>query len=164
MVAKLFSLKIIPTKPSKGDWETKPEVLNGKCGLPDCGERDPVRIFEEWLASRPHPMGNSGPLYLAIIPRYEATMTSSVPVQKSPATMSSTIKENIPANPYGSGNMIPFFTPSQSVTMATKHLQQAPFQVFNQCVFNTNNNVPSADPSQSQSRRKRHRIIDLDSD
>ena len=134
MVAKLFSLKKIPTKPSKGDWETKPEVLNSKCGLPDGGERDPVRIFEEWLARRPHPMGNSGPFYLAIIPRYEATMTSSVQVQKSPATMSSTIKENIPANPYGSGNMIPFFTPSQSVTKATKHLQQAPFQVFNQCV------------------------------
>ena len=132
MVAKLFSLKKIPTKPSKGDWETKPEVLNSKCGLPDGGERDPVRIFEEWLARRPHPMGNSGPLYLTIITRYEATMTSSVQVQKSPATMSPTIKENIPANPYGSGNMIPFFTPSQSVTKATK--QQAPFQVFNQCV------------------------------
>ena len=87
-------------------------------------------------------MGNSGPLYLAIIPWYEATMTSSVQVQKSPATMSSTcrgpeditVKENTPANPYGSGNMIPFFTPSQSVTKATKHLQQSPFQVFNQCV------------------------------
>ena len=70
---------------------------------------------------------------------YEATLTSSVPVQRSIATMSSTcpgpediiINENITANPYGSGNMIPFFTPSQSITKATKHLQRAPFQVFN---------------------------------
>ena len=50
------------------------------------------------------------------------------------------MKENISVNPHGSGNMPPFFTPSQSVTMATKPLQQAPCQVFNKCVFHTNNN------------------------
>lgn len=33
------------------------------------GERDPVGLFEEWLARRPEPMKNSGPLYLVIIPR-----------------------------------------------------------------------------------------------
>ena len=35
----------------------------------DGGERDPVRLFEQWLARRPEQMKNSGPLYLAIIPR-----------------------------------------------------------------------------------------------
>ena len=74
------------------------------------------------------------------------------------------MKENIPANLYGSGNMPPFFIPSQSVTMATKTLQQAPCQVFNQCVLDSNNNVPSGDSSQSQRQRKRLVIIDLDSD
>ena len=74
------------------------------------------------------------------------------------------MKENIPANLYGSGNMPPFFIPSQSVTMASKTLQQTPCQVFNQCVLDSNNNVPSGDSSQSQRRRKRLVIIDLDSD
>ena len=74
------------------------------------------------------------------------------------------MKENIPANPYGSGNMLPFFAPSHSVTMPTKHQHQAPFQVFNQCVFNTNNNMSSADSLRSPKRRKRHVIIDLGSD
>ena len=61
-------------------------------------------------------------------------------------------------------NMPPFFIASQSVTMATKTLQQAPCQVFNQCELDSNNNVPSGDSSQSQRRRKRLVIIDLDSD
>ena len=74
------------------------------------------------------------------------------------------MKENIPANPYGSSNMPPFFTPQQSVTMATKTLQQAPCQVFNRCVFDSNNNIPSGDSSRSKRRRKRLVIIDLDSD
>ena len=34
LVAKLFSLKKIQPKPGKADWETKPEVLLSKCGLP----------------------------------------------------------------------------------------------------------------------------------
>ena len=32
-------------------------------------ERDPVRLFEEWLSHRPEALKDSGPLYLTIIPR-----------------------------------------------------------------------------------------------
>ena len=224
----------------------------------DGGERDPVRLFEQWLARRPEQMKNSGPLYLAIIPRpttnvwyaksrmsehhigqimkavasnecpkkitnystrktvvaklkeagqprqkiiqvtgharesslddYDQTTESerrqlshitsryvaptSSAVETSIATASSSTragpevlnaKENMPANPYGSGNTLPFFAPSQSVTMAMKHQHQAPFQVFNQCVFNTNN-MSFADSLRSPKRRKRHVIIDSDLD
>ena len=101
---------------------------------------------------------------------YEAPTSSAV--ETSIATASSStragpealnMKENIPTNPYGTGNMLPFFAPSHSVTMATKHQHQAPFQVFNQCVFNTNN-MSCADSLRSPKRRKRHVIIDSDSD
>ena len=99
------------------------------------------------------------------------TSTSSGPVQRSPTTSSSTrsgpdflsIKENIPANPYVSRNMLPLFIQSHSVIMVTKHLQQAPFQVFNQCVFNTNN-TPTANSLCSSKCSKRHVIIDSDPD
>ncbi|XP_078364311.1 uncharacterized protein LOC144648699 [Oculina patagonica] len=224
----------------------------------DGGDRDPVRLFEEWLERRPEQLKNSGPLYLAIIPRpnshvwyaksrmgehrisqimksvasclpegctkkitnhstrktvvaklkeagqprhkiiqvtgharesslddYDQTSeserrqlshiasgytapssTSSAPVQASTSAVRSfnrpepcqealNAKENVPANP--------FTAPSHSVTMATKHLQQAPFQVFNQCVFNTNNEFSPDRSLQSQKRRKRHVIIYSDS-
>ncbi|KAL9977701.1 hypothetical protein ACROYT_G015134 [Oculina patagonica] len=92
--------------------------------------------------------------------------TSSAPVQASTSAVRSfnrpepcqealNAKENVPANP--------FTAPSHSVTMATKHLQQAPFQVFNQCVFNTNNEFSPDRSLQSQKRRKRHVIIYSDS-
>ena len=260
---KVVQFEENPTKTRQGGLRKKTRSSPQQMWCTDGGERDPVRLFEEWLSRRPEPMKNSGPLYLVIIPRHSTnvwyaksrmgehrigqimksvasclpegcakkitnhstrktvvaklkeagqprhkiiqvtgharesslddydqtteserrqlshiasgyvtpTSTSSASVQTS-TTSSSTrpgpealnTKENIPANPYGSGNMLPFFTPSHSVTMATKHLQQAPFQVFNQCVFNTNNNVSSADSLRSPKRRKRHVIIDSDSD
>lgn len=48
-------------------------------------------------------------------------------------------KETSPANP---GHVICFlfFTPSHFITMTAKDLQQQPFQVFNQCVFNRKDN------------------------
>ena len=57
-------------------------------------------------------------------------MESSQPAATLPECVTT---ENIPTNPAG---ILPFYMPTQSLTMATKHLQQAPLQVFNQCVFN----------------------------
>ena len=65
-------------------------------------------------------------------------------------------KENIPTNPPG---ILPFYMPTQSMTMATKHLQQAPLQVFNQCVFNN-----AFSHSSRPKPRKKRVIIDPDSD
>ena len=76
---------------------------------------------------------------------------STAPVQRSiQAVISSTLsrpakalntKETSPANPYELCNTLPFFTPSHSITIKAKDLQQQPFQVFNQCVFNTKDNI-----------------------
>jgi len=66
------------------------------------------------------------------------------------------MKENIPTNPPG---MLPFYMPTpQSLTMARKHPQQAPLQVFNQCVFNGNAFSDSSRPKP----KKRRLIIDSD--
>ena len=79
---------------------------------------------------------------------------STAPVQRSiQAVISSTLprpaealktKETSPANPYELCDTLPFFTPSHSITMTAKDLQQQPFQVFNQCVFNTKDNMSAA--------------------
>jgi len=67
------------------------------------------------------------------------TSIESLPVQSSipGPNESSSSKENIPAGAY---NMLPFSMPSMPfMSMAANHIQQAPVQVFNQCVFNNNN-------------------------
>ena len=79
---------------------------------------------------------------------------STAPVQRSiQAVISSTLprpaealntKETSPANPYELCDMLPFFTPSHSITMTARDLQQQPFQVFNQCVFSTKDNMSLA--------------------
>lgn len=57
------------TKTRRGGFEIKRESFPQQMWCTDGGERDPVRIFEECLTHRPKAMKNSGPLYLAIIPR-----------------------------------------------------------------------------------------------
>ena len=264
---KVVQFEENPTKTRQGGLRNKTRSSPQQMWCTDGGEKDPVRLFEEWITHRPEAMKNSGPLYLAIIPRpttnvwyaksrmgehrisqimksiasclpeectkkitnhstrktvvaklkeagqprhkiiqvtgharesslddydeiteserrqlshiasgYVAPKSSSASVVNNvqtctsaascsteslpPATRpESMMKENIPTNPPG---MLPFYMPTQSLTMATKHLQQAPFQVFNQCVFNTNNNACS--DSSRPKPRKRRVIIDSDSD
>ena len=92
-----------------------------------------------------------------------AESLQSVTRPGSTAAQLSMMKENIPANPSEASTFGSPFMPS--LTMATKNLQQvqqqAPFQVFNQCVFNNTKNVSS---SSSPKPRKRRVIIDSDSD
>ena len=85
------------------------------------------------------------------------SIASSSMESLQPATLpESVMKENIPTNPPG---MLPFYMPTQSLQMATKHLQQAPLQVFNQCAFNN-----AFSDSSRPKPRKRRVIIDSDSD
>ena len=262
---KWFSSKKIQPKPGKAACEIKPEALSNKMWRTDGGERDPVRLFEEWLKHRSEAMKNSGPLYLAIIlrsnttvwyaksrmgehrisqimrsvasclsedctkkianhstrktvvaklkeagqprhkiiqvtgharesslddydeitederrqlshiasgfvaPKSSSASVNSVQACTSTSTASSSMeslplatlpecvmKENIPTNPPG---MLPFYMPTQSLTKATKLFQQAPLQVFNQCVFNN-----AFSDSSRPKPRKRHAMIDPDSD
>lgn len=99
---------------------------------------------------------------------------STAPVQRSiQAVISSTLprpaealntKETSPANPYELCDTLPFFTPSHSITMTAKDLQQQPFQVFNQCLFNTKDNMsPARLLIRSPKRNKRHVNIDSNS-
>ena len=259
--SKVVQFEENPTKTRQGGLRNKSRSSPQQMWSTDSGERDPVRLFEQCLARRPEQIKNSGPLYLAIIPRpttivwyaksgmgehrigqimkavasclpkecskkitnhstrktvvaklkeagqprhkiiqvtghegesslddydqtteserrqlshitsgYVASTSSAVETSIPMASCSTragpealNMNENFPANPYGSGNMLPFFAPSHSVTMATKHQHQAPFQVFNQCVFNISNNMPYADSLRSPKRRKRHVNIDSDS-
>ena len=262
---KVVQFEENPTKTRQGGLRNKTRSSPQQMWCTDGSERDPVRLFEEWLKHRPDAMKNSGPLYLAIIPRpntsvwyaksrmgehrisqimksiasclpedctkkitnhstrktvvaklkeagqprhkiiqvtgharesslddydeitederrqlshiasgYVATKSSSSSVNSvqactststassgmeslQPATLpESVMKENIPTNPPG---MLPFYMPTQSLQMATKHLQQAPLQVFNQCVFNN-----AFSDSSRPKPRKRRVIIDSDSD
>ena len=58
-----------PTKTRQGGLRNKTRSSPQQMWSTDGSERDPVRLFEEWLRHRPDAMKNSGPLYLAIIPR-----------------------------------------------------------------------------------------------
>ena len=99
------------------------------------------------------------------------TSTSTECVQSLPSAAlpvsAASGKENVPTNPFQistgglTDTMQPFNLPTASFSMATKHLQQAPCQVFNHCVFNTKN-VSSA--SSNPKPKKRRIIYDSDSD
>lgn len=64
METKWFSSKKLQPKSGKAHCKIKTEVLLNKCS-----ERDPWRLFEEWLKHWPKTMKNSVHLYLATIPR-----------------------------------------------------------------------------------------------
>ena len=66
---KVVQFEENPTKTRQGGLRNKTRSSPQQMWCTDGGERDPVRLFEEWLSRRPEPMKNSGPLYLAIIPR-----------------------------------------------------------------------------------------------
>ena len=66
---KVLQFEENPTKTRQGGLRNKIRSSPQQMWCTDGSERDPVRLFEEWLKHRPDAMKNSGPLYLAIIPR-----------------------------------------------------------------------------------------------
>ena len=66
---KVVQLKKNPTRTRQGGLQNKTRSSPQQMWCTDGSERDPVRLFEEWLKRRPDAMKSSGPLYLAIIPR-----------------------------------------------------------------------------------------------
>ena len=276
---KVVEFKENPTKTRQGGLRNPTRRSPQQMWSTDGGERDPVKLFEEWLEHRPDALKKSGPLYLTIIPRptsntwYSKTrmgqhrigqimksVASCLPTESnkkitnhstrktvvaklknagqprhkiiqvtgharesslddydeitvserrelshiasgyvpapssSTSTISSTsapstsrfplhssvpaasaypsaacMKENVrPAVPISSNEVsssanLAEFTgmPSSMYSMATKQNLSAPFQIFNSCVFNTNNFRRSPSPEKP---RKRRIIIDSDSD
>ena len=66
---KVVQIEENPTNTRQSGFRNKSRSSPQQMWSTDDGERDPVRLFEQWLACRPEQMKNSGPLYLAIIPR-----------------------------------------------------------------------------------------------
>ena len=110
----------------------------------------------------------------SVISSTSASSTSRFPSHSSvPAASASPsaacMKENVqPAVPNSSNQVsssvnVAEFTgmPSSMYSMATKQNLSAPFQIFNSCVFNTNNVRESPRPERPRERRI---IIDSDSD
>ena len=58
---KVVQFEENPTKTRQGGLRNKTRSSHQQMWCTDGGERDPVRLFEEWLARRPEPMKNSGP-------------------------------------------------------------------------------------------------------
>ena len=274
--SKEVEFKENPTKTRQGGLRNPTRRSPQQMWSTDGGERDSVKLFEEWLEHRPDAMKKSGPLYLTIIPRptnntwYSKTrmgqhrigqimksVASCLPPESNkkitnhstrktvvaklknagqprhkiiqvtgharesslddydeitvderrelshiasgyaPAQSSSTsstsasstsrfpshssvpaalanpsaacMKENVrPAVQISPNQVSPSvnvaeFTgmPSSMYSIATKQNLSAPFQIFNSCVFNTNNFRESP---RSEKPRKRRIIIDSDSD
>ena len=67
--SKVVEFKENPTKTRQGGLRNPTRHSPQQMWSTDGGERDPVRLFEEWLSHRPEALKNSGPLYLTIIPR-----------------------------------------------------------------------------------------------
>ena len=63
--SKVVQFEENPTKTRQGGLRNKSRSSPQQMWGTDGGERDPVRLFEQWLARRPEQMKNSGPLYLA---------------------------------------------------------------------------------------------------
>ena len=250
--SKVVEFKENPTKTRQGGLRNPTRRSPQQMWSTDGGERDPVKLFEEWLEHRPDVLKKSGPLYLMIIPRptsntwYSKTrmgqhrigqimksIASCLPPESNkkitnhstrktvvaklknagqprhkiihvPAQSSSTsaissvqstsastsrfsshssvpavstnpsaacMKENVrpavPMVPCSSNqvspslNMAEFTGMPSMYSMATKQNLSAPFQIFNSCVFNTNNLRESP---RREKPRKRKLIIDSDSD
>ena len=66
---KVVEFKENPTKTRQGGLRNPTRRSPQQMWSTDGGERDPVKLFEEWLAHRPDALKKSGPLYLSIIPR-----------------------------------------------------------------------------------------------
>ena len=272
---KVVEFKENPTKTRQGGLRNPTRRSPQQMWSTDGGERDPVKLFEEWLAHRPDALKKSGPLYLSIIPRpisytwysksrmgqhrigqimkpvasclppesnkkitnhstrktvvaklknagqprhkiiqvtgharesslddYDeitvserrelshiasgyvpapSSSTTAISSTSAPSSLHSSVpaasanpsatcmKENVrPAVPISpnqvssSANLAEFTgLPSSMYSMATKQKLSAPFQIFNSCVFNTNNFRSSPSPEKP---RKRRIIIDSDSD
>ena len=65
---KVVQFEKNPTRTRQGGLQNKTRSSPQQMWCTDGSERDPVRLFEEWLKRRPDAMKSSGPLYLAIIP------------------------------------------------------------------------------------------------
>ena len=66
---KVIEFKENPTKTRQGGLRNPTRRSPEKMWSTDGGERDPVKLFEEWLEHRPDALKKSGPLYLTITPR-----------------------------------------------------------------------------------------------
>ena len=67
--SKVVEFKENPTKTRQGGLRNPTHRSPQQMWSADRGERDPVKLLEEWLEHRPDAMKKSGPLYLTIIPR-----------------------------------------------------------------------------------------------
>ena len=66
---KVIQFEKNPTRTGQGGLQNKTRNSLQQMWCTDGSERDPVKLFEEWLNRRPDAWKSSGPLYLAIIPR-----------------------------------------------------------------------------------------------
>ena len=64
--SKVVEFKENPTKTRQGRLRNPTRHSPQQMWSTDGGERDPVRLFEEWLSHRPEALKNPGPLYLTI--------------------------------------------------------------------------------------------------
>ena len=67
--SKVVEFKENPTKTRQGGLRNPTRRSPQQMWSTDGGERDPVKLFEEWMEHRPDVLKKSGPLYLTIIPR-----------------------------------------------------------------------------------------------
>ena len=67
--SKVVEFKENPTKTRQGRLRNPTHCSPQQMWSTDGGERDPVKLFEEWLEHRPVTLKKSGSLYLTIIPR-----------------------------------------------------------------------------------------------
>ena len=67
--SKVVEFKENPTKTRQSGLRNPTRRSPQQMWSTDGGERDPVKLFEEWLEHRPDVLKKSGPLYLTIIPR-----------------------------------------------------------------------------------------------
>ena len=65
--SKVVQFEENPTKTRQGGLRNKTRSSPQQMWSTDGGEWDLVRLCEEWLARRPRPIRNSGPLYLEIV-------------------------------------------------------------------------------------------------
>ena len=67
--SKVVEFKENPTKTRQGGLRNRTRCSPQQMWSTNGGDRDPIKLFEEWLEHRPDVLKKSGPLYLTIIPR-----------------------------------------------------------------------------------------------
>ena len=67
--SKVVEFRENPTKTRQGGLRNATRRSPQQMWSTDGGERDPVKLFEEWLEHRPEALKKTGSLYLSIIPR-----------------------------------------------------------------------------------------------